>query len=88
MVVIGRTQSRAATNQAPMRESLAERLATPRRYAKLSRNSSAGMRARSVLGTMNDGQYDDLIRHRLEVDRVRATSYESAAHLTMDARIR
>jgi len=37
---------------------------------------------------MNDGQYDDLIGHRLEVDRVREASYESAAHLTLDARIR
>ena len=71
-----------------MRESLAERLVTPRRYAKSNRNSSAGMRARSVLGTMNDGQYDDLIGQRLEVDCVREASYERAAHLTLDARIR
>ena len=37
---------------------------------------------------MNDGKYDDLIGHRVEVDRVRKTSHERAACLTLDARVR
>ena len=37
---------------------------------------------------MDDAQYDDLIGHRLEVDRVRKASHERAAGLALDARVR
>ena len=36
---------------------------------------------------MNDGKYDDLIGHRVEVDRVRRASHERAACLALDARV-
>jgi hypothetical protein len=37
---------------------------------------------------MDDTQYDDLLGHRLEVDRVRKASHERAARLALDARVR
>ena len=37
---------------------------------------------------MDDAQYDDLIGHRLEVDRVRKASHERAAGLALDVRVR
>jgi len=37
---------------------------------------------------MDDGKYDDLIRHRAEIDRVREASYERAAYLTLDGSVR
>ena len=37
---------------------------------------------------MNDAKYDDLIGHRVEVDRVRKASQERATCLTLDARVR
>ena len=37
---------------------------------------------------MDDGKYDDLIRHCAKVDRVREASYQAAAYLTLDARVR
>jgi len=37
---------------------------------------------------MDDGKNDDLVGHRTEIDRVREASYERAAHLTLDARVR
>ena len=37
---------------------------------------------------MNDGKYDDLIGHRVEVDRVRKALHEGAACLALDARVR
>jgi hypothetical protein len=37
---------------------------------------------------MDDGKYDDLIRHRVEIDRVGEASYGRAARLTVDARVR
>jgi len=36
---------------------------------------------------MDDGKYNDFIRQRLEIDRVREASYERAACLPMDARV-
>jgi hypothetical protein len=36
---------------------------------------------------MNDGQYDDLVGHRAEVDRVREAPYQRAAYLTVHARV-
>jgi hypothetical protein len=36
---------------------------------------------------MNDGQYDDLVGHRAEVDRVREAPYKRAAYLTVHARV-
>ena len=36
---------------------------------------------------MNDGKYDDLIGHRLEVDRVRKASHQRAACLALDVRV-
>ena len=37
---------------------------------------------------MDDSKYDDLIRDRAEVDRVREASCERAAYLTLDSRVR
>ena len=37
---------------------------------------------------MNDSKYDDLIGHRVEVDRVRKASHERAACFALDARVR
>ena len=37
---------------------------------------------------MDDAQYDDLLGHRVEVDRVRKTSHERAACLALNARVR
>jgi hypothetical protein len=37
---------------------------------------------------MDDGQHDDLVGRRTEIDRVREASHECAAHLSLDARIR
>ena len=37
---------------------------------------------------MNNAKYDDLIGHRMEVDRVRKASHERSACLAMDARVR
>jgi hypothetical protein len=37
---------------------------------------------------MDDAKYDDLIGHRVEVDRVRKTSHERAACLALNARVR
>ena len=37
---------------------------------------------------MDDGKYDNLIGHRAEVDRVREASYQRAAYLALDARVR
>ena len=37
---------------------------------------------------MDDAKYDDLIGHRVEVDRVREASHERAACLALDARVR
>jgi hypothetical protein len=37
---------------------------------------------------MNDGKYDDLVGHRVEVDRVRKASHERATCLTFDVRVR
>ena len=37
---------------------------------------------------MNEGEYDDLIGHRVEIDRVRKASHERAACLALDARVR
>jgi hypothetical protein len=36
---------------------------------------------------LDDGKYDDFIRHRVEVDRVRKASHERAACLALDARV-
>ena len=36
---------------------------------------------------MDHTKYDDLIGHRVEVDRVRKTSHERAARLALDARV-
>ena len=36
---------------------------------------------------MIDGKYDDLIGHRVEVDRVRKASHERAACLAVGARV-
>ncbi len=36
---------------------------------------------------MDDAKYDDLIGHRVKIDRVRKASHESAACLTVDARV-
>jgi hypothetical protein len=35
---------------------------------------------------MDDGKHDDLIGHRVEIDRVGEASYEHAAYLALDAR--
>jgi hypothetical protein len=37
---------------------------------------------------MEHGKYDDLIGHRAKVDRVREASYQRAAYLLLDARVR
>ena len=37
---------------------------------------------------MDDGKYDDLFGHRVEIDRIRKAPYERAARLTLDARVR
>ena len=37
---------------------------------------------------MDEGKYDDLIRHGAEVDRVREASHQRAAYLGVDARVR
>ena len=37
---------------------------------------------------MDDGKDDDLVGHGAEVDRIRETSYERAAYLHLDARVR
>ena len=37
---------------------------------------------------MDDAKYDDLIRHRVEVDRVRKASHGGAACLALNARVR
>ena len=37
---------------------------------------------------MDNSKYDDLIGHRVEIDRVREAPYERAACLTLDARVR
>lgn len=37
---------------------------------------------------MKDAKYDDLIGHRVEVDRVRETSHERTACLALNARVR
>jgi hypothetical protein len=37
---------------------------------------------------MDDGKYDDLIWHRVEIDRIREAPYEGAACLTLHARVR
>ena len=37
---------------------------------------------------MDYAKYDDLIGHRLEVDRVRKALYEGAARLALDTRVR
>jgi hypothetical protein len=37
---------------------------------------------------MDDAKYDDLIGHRVEVDRVRKASHERTACLALDARVR
>jgi hypothetical protein len=37
---------------------------------------------------MDYAKYDDLIGHRLEVDRVRKALYGGAAHLALDTRVR
>jgi len=37
---------------------------------------------------MDDGKYDDLIRHRAELDRVREPAQERAAYVALDARVR
>ena len=37
---------------------------------------------------MDDAKYNDLIGHRVEIDRVRKTSHERAACLALDARVR
>ena len=36
---------------------------------------------------MDDAKHDDLIGHRVEVDRVREASHERAACLAVDARV-
>ena len=36
---------------------------------------------------MDDAKHDDLIGHRVEVDRVREASHERAACLALDARV-
>ena len=36
---------------------------------------------------MNDAKYDDLVGHRVKIDRVRKASHERAACLTVDARV-
>lgn len=36
---------------------------------------------------MNDAKHDDLIGHRVEVDRVRETSHERTACLALNARV-
>ena len=36
---------------------------------------------------MDDGKYDDLIRRRVEVDRVREASYERTACFALDERV-
>ena len=38
--------------------------------------------------TMDHTKYDDLIGHRVKVDRVRKASHERAACLALDARVR
>ena len=37
---------------------------------------------------MDHTKYDDLIGHRVEVDRVRKASHERTARLALDARVR
>ena len=37
---------------------------------------------------MDDAKHDDLIGHRVEVDRVRKASHERAACLALDTRVR
>jgi hypothetical protein len=37
---------------------------------------------------MHDGKYDDLVGHRVKVDRVREASHERAASFVVDARVR
>jgi hypothetical protein len=37
---------------------------------------------------MNDSKYDDLIGHRVEIDRIREAPYERTACLALDARVR
>ena len=37
---------------------------------------------------MPDGKYDNLVRHRVEVDRVRKPSHERAARFAVHARVR
>jgi hypothetical protein len=37
---------------------------------------------------MDDAKYDDLIGHRVEVDRVRKAPHERAPCLALDARVR
>ena len=37
---------------------------------------------------MDHTKYDDLLGHRVEVDRVRKASHECAARLALDARVR
>jgi hypothetical protein len=41
-----------------------------------------------VPSTVDDAEYDDLVGHRVEIDRVRKASDERAAHLALDARVR
>jgi hypothetical protein len=36
---------------------------------------------------MDDSQYDDLVGHRAEVDRVREASYQRTAYLPLDAKV-
>ena len=37
---------------------------------------------------MDDGKYNDLIGHRVEVDRIRKASQDRAAGFALDARVR
>jgi hypothetical protein len=41
-----------------------------------------------VPSTVDDGKYDDLLRSRVEIDRVWKASHERAAGLALDARVR
>jgi hypothetical protein len=53
------------------------------RSAQLRRSTSAPrLPASRVPSTMDDGKYNDLIGHRVEIDRVREASHERAACLT------
>ena len=49
---------------------------------------SAATAASGMPSTMDDGKYDDLVGHRVEVDRVRKASHERAAGFALDARVR